>query len=157
MLEHGVYGRVYEDYTKSVEQDILNKTFIVRTNPAFGENKVEDWQRPGGGYDKNYTWYIDLPSALVSSDITRMNCVIFNTGNMGKNPYFIGKVSQLVDYTPESGQWLPVYYNNADSERECVISSSDITGKYTITGINRQGYTNASDNNRIYNIDSIKL
>ena len=74
---------------------------------------------------------------------------------MGKNPYFIGKIGQLATATESS--YISAYYNNDNSESECVISAENSTGKYTITGINRQGYTNSMDNNHIGNIGAIEL
>ena len=160
MLENGVYGRVYENYAL-VEHDLLNSIFVIKQNPAFGENKKDAGSSPIGYADKHYAWDIDLAGnfeAATSSDIARMNIVMFNTQNMGKNPYFIGKIGDLV--TNAESSYVPAYYNSADSERECVISSlsaDDFSGKFTIAGINRQGYTNSMDNNRIGNIGSIEM
>ena len=74
---------------------------------------------------------------------------------MGKNPYFIGKIRDLV--TSADTSYVPAYYNSPDSERECVICDENSSGKFTIAGINRQGYTNSMDNNRIGNIGSIDM
>ena len=74
---------------------------------------------------------------------------------MGKNPYFIGKVGDLVVSAESS--YVPTYYNDADSEREYAISADGSTGKYTFAGTNTQGYTNAMDNNRIGNIGAIGI
>lgn len=52
-----------------------------------------------------------------------MNIIMFNTQNMGKNPYFIGKIGQLAMATETS--CVSAYYNSADSERECVINTED--------------------------------
>ena len=84
-----------------------------------------------------------------------MNIVMFNTRNMGKNPYFIGKIGDLV--TDAESSYIPAYYNDADSEHEYAISVEDSSGEYTFAGINAQGYTNAMDNNRIGNIGSIGI
>lgn len=160
MLENGVYGRVYENYA-SAEYGILNSMFIIKQNPAFGENKKEAGQSPIGYADKHYVWNIDLSgnfTEATSSDIAGMNIVMFNTQNMGKNPYFIGKIGDLV--TSCESSYVPAYYNGTDSERECLISSlssDSFSGKFTIAGINRQGYTNSMDNNRIGNVGAIEM
>lgn len=157
MLESGVYGRVYENYA-TAEQDLINKIFVSKSNPPFGENKKEDWQRPVYGIYKHYVWEIDLAgnfADVLSADMAKINFVMFNTSNMGKNPYFIGKLGQLVK--ADTSSFVEAYYNTTDSERECAINTESETGKYTIVGINRQGYTNSMDNNRIDNINQICL
>lgn len=54
---------------------------------------------------------------------------------MGKNPYFIGKISDLVTSTDTS--YVQAYYNSSDSEHECLIYDENSSGKFTIAGINR--------------------
>lgn len=145
IVENHTFGRVYEDY-----QDNLSDCLLLFDNATFTENSLDVNQRPVVTEDGAfYAWTIPISNI---PNAENMNIAFFNTTSLGKNPYLMCKLSDLIAL---SGAAVDVTY---DAEGE--VSEIPVLGQRiecTVVGTQRQNQTNLMDTNRLSNIRSIDI
>ena len=95
-----IFGRVWEDYDKTEE----DKTILQIYNPSLNKNMPSDdgsLKPPYSLYENEILGSFDLRWNLSNlkryskHDLEVMEILLFNVGSLGKNPYFVGKLSDL--------------------------------------------------------------
>ena len=145
IVENHTFGRVYEDYV-----DNLSDCLVLFDNPAFSPNSPETALQPvvseDGAY---YAWTIQVPQ---TRSLDKMNLAFFNKESLGKNPYLMCALSDLVAL---SGGAVAASYDSAGEVSEIPVGGQHI--ECTVVGTQRQGQTNQLDTNRLPNIRSIDV
>jgi len=144
------FGRVYEDFIRSED-----KTFMMFTNPSLNDNMpfINDktYYACKDEINKCFTLTYNLHEVrpYTVKDIQNMDLLIFNQEKLGKNPYYVGKLSALLNETD-------LTYNEAidesnDAESTIEIGSHSI--KVTVTGTHDKiGTRSVQDSNHIENV-----
>ena len=161
-----IFGRVWEDYDKTEE----DKTILQIYNPSLNKNMPSDdgsLKPPYSLYENEILGSFDLRWNLSNlkryskHDLEVMEILLFNVGSLGKNPYFVGKLSDLrVSDLNDQKLWKAINYNSIQNGNaiESIISCNGMSSeKITSTGVHRRlDATGSIDSNMIDHIVDMK-
>lgn len=175
MYDDGIFGRVYESYLSAEDKTLK----VVRNRSMFKNfhtNKMysdfETYSYVNGDLSE-YVWSISLKdinfidkkttrehkieNRYTDKDYKSLQVLIYNKNTLGKNPYFIGSLSDLT-ISGETVCNIPIMYSDKIENSEHLISSDTFTnGRYCCYSetYNLSDALNNTGNNRIRGIDSI--
>ena len=147
------FGRVYEDYLAEYE-----KTLTLFENPSISYNSPDTYE-PSYAIDKAdniLSWSVKLntlnPTPFNMHDIRSMKILVYNADTLGKNPYYVGQLSDFM-----SGAEIDFSYNeqlDAGNDAEQQTTAAVSNGDIRVTGTHRDIRTHGqSDSNRIDMVD----
>lgn len=144
-IKESIPGRVYEDYDMT-----LDELLFIESNPQLNYgNSVFD---KGNAFE----WKISLDKFTIK-ELAGVDLLLFNSRNAGKNAYYSGAVSSLIDAASSSEEVIAENYISSDVDCEIPLSVSVaevyVAGTFNFFGIP----VNKSDTNHLDNIQKIQI
>ena len=155
--ENKKFGRVYEDYLEEYD-----KTFITTENDSINSN-IKGYCKHESSEDSQvigYSWSFTLGdinhNTYSDADVEDFKIIIFNKDTLGKNPYYFGDLTALVD--GRAADYTYYMSDQTSNERKYTGDGLLEGEEYVVIGQNPvDGRTSGIDNNTIYNIANISF
>lgn len=175
LYSEGIFGRVYENYISAENKSLKvlrNKSLFKNIPEVYTDTEYERYQYIPSS-PSEYQWNICLSNMnfvdtntkrehktenrYTEKDYQNLQILIYNRNTLGKNPYYIGPLSSILQ-TGETSGIVPIMYSDKIENSEHIISSDVFThGRYCCytETYNLSNSVNDVGNNRIDKIDSI--
>lgn len=152
--ENGLFGRVWEDFADAPD----DKSLLIIENEALFPN-MGTTDEYGFTEDNDYYWKIDFGTLGYEHDqVSCLKVLIYNTTTLGRNPYFVGDLSSIVQDSTEAGVPISTNYivdgGFQSTEIELTSGTSNIKITGTCNGVNE---INGYFSNAINGIEDVRI